>query len=39
MVAVDDTFGESGAAGELLAKYGLTRKEIKEAALRVLKRK
>jgi len=39
MVAVNDTFGESGKAKELLAKYGLTRKEIKEAVLRVLQRK
>ncbi|MFZ3062849.1 MAG: transketolase family protein [Actinomycetota bacterium] len=39
MVAVDDTFGESGEARELLAKYGLTTKEIREAVLRVLKRK
>ncbi len=38
-VAINDTFGESGEPEELLAKYGLTRNDIKEAVLRVLKRK
>lgn len=34
-VGVMDTFGESGDAGELLRKYGLTSKEIEEAALKL----
>lgn len=39
MVAVQDTFGESGAERELQAKYGLTAKEIVAAARKVLARK
>ncbi len=38
-VGVKDTFGESGKPQELLEKYGLTKKEIKEAVQRVMKRK
>ncbi len=38
-VGVKDTFGESGKPQELLVKYGLTAKDIKEAVYRVLKRK
>ena len=39
MVALDDTFGESGKPEELLAKYHLDTPDIVEAALRVLARK
>lgn len=38
-VGVRDTFGESGKPEELLEKYGLTAKDIKAAALKVIKRK
>lgn len=38
-VGVQDTFGESGEAEELLTKYGLTSDRIVEAAKDVLKRK
>ena len=38
-VGVKDTFGESGEPKELLEKYGLTVKDIKEAVYKVLKRK
>jgi transketolase len=38
-VAVDDSFGESGKPEQLLEKYGLSGSHIKEAALKVLKRK
>lgn len=38
-IGVRDTFGESGKPQELLEKYGLTKKEIKEAVQRVIKRK
>ncbi|MFZ5752862.1 MAG: transketolase family protein, partial [Bacillota bacterium] len=38
-VGVRDTFGESGKPEELLEKYGLTVKDIKEAAYKVIKRK
>jgi transketolase len=38
-VGVKDTFGESGKPQELLEKYGLTAKEIKEAVYQVIKRK
>lgn len=39
MVAVNDSFGESGKPEELMVKYGLDTKNIVEAALRVLQRK
>lgn len=39
MVAVNDTFGESGGERELQERYGLTAKEIVAAAKRVLSRK
>lgn len=39
MVAVSDTFGESGTPTQLLKKYGLAPENIIEAALKVLKRK
>ncbi|MGY8988194.1 MAG: transketolase family protein [Flavobacteriales bacterium] len=39
MVAVDDTFGESGPPMKLMEKYGLTSKEIVEAAKKVINRK
>lgn len=38
-VGVQDTFGESGEAEELLRKYGLTSQGIVDAAHRVLKRR
>ncbi len=39
MVAVNDTFGESGVPTQLLKKYGLTPENIAAAAEKVLKRK
>lgn len=39
MVAVEDTFGESGEPGELLEKYGLTWKHIQQKVKIVLERK
>ena len=39
MVAVQDTYGESGGAKELQEKYGLTSKEIIAAAKTAIKRK
>ena len=39
MVGVQDVFGESGEADELLRKYGLTAEKISEAARRVIARK
>jgi len=39
MVGVKDTFGESGKPGELLEKYGLTAKDIVNAARKATKRK
>jgi transketolase len=39
MVAVNDTFGESGTPDELLIKYGLDKVNIVDAVQRVLKRK
>ncbi len=38
-VALKDTYAESGKAEELLAKYGLTAKDIEQAVHTVLKRK
>lgn len=39
MVAVNDTFGESGIAEELLTKYGINTDNIVSAAEKVIKRK
>ncbi len=39
IVAVDDSFGESGKPGELMELYGLTKEKIVEAAERALQRK
>ncbi|MCQ2283862.1 MAG: transketolase family protein [Bacteroidales bacterium] len=39
MVAVDDTFGESGTPNELLKLYGLDKEHIIEAAKKVIARK
>lgn len=39
MVGVDDKFGESGSAAELLEKFGLTAEDIVEAAKRAIARK
>ncbi|PLX11070.1 MAG: transketolase [Marinilabiliales bacterium] len=39
MVAVDDTFGESGTPAQLMEKYGVDSKSVVAAAERVLKRK
>lgn len=39
MVAVNDSFGESGKPEELMEKYGLTAKNIVEAALKAINRK
>jgi transketolase len=38
-VGIKDSFGESGRPLELLEKYGLTKKEIKEAVKKVIGRK
>ena len=39
MVAVDDTFGESGTPEQLLAKYGIDTKDVIAAVEKVIKRK
>lgn len=39
MVAVNDSFGESGVPAQLMEKYGLTRKEIVKSVEAVMKRK
>lgn len=39
MVAVNDSFGESGTPEQLLEKYGLSTESIVEAALKVIARK
>jgi transketolase len=39
MVAVNDSFGESGTPEQLMEKYGLNTKSIVEAALKVISRK
>ncbi|HLO91133.1 MAG TPA: transketolase C-terminal domain-containing protein [Lentimicrobium sp.] len=39
MVAVNDSFGESGTPEQLMEKYGLTAKNIVEKALKVISRK
>jgi len=38
-VGVQDVFGESGEAFELMEKYGLTAAKVVEAAMRVVERK
>ncbi len=38
-VGIKDVFGESGSPSELLNKYGLGVKDIREAVKRVIKRK
>ena len=37
MIGVQDVFGESGDAFELMEKYGLTAAKVAEAARRVVK--
>ncbi|MBU1118740.1 transketolase family protein [Patescibacteria group bacterium] len=39
MIGMPDEFGISGEPGELLAHFGMTKKEIKQAVKKVLKRK
>lgn len=39
MVAVDDTFGESGTPNELMSLYGLDQEHVMEAAKKVIARK
>jgi transketolase len=39
MVAVNDSFGESGTPAQLLKKYGLSKEDIVKASEKVLKRK
>ncbi|NQY67812.1 MAG: transketolase family protein, partial [Flavobacteriales bacterium] len=39
MVAVQDTFGESGTADELMEKYGISTSEIVEKAQKAIARK
>ena len=39
MVAVDDSFGESGKPSDLMEKYGLTRSDIVKSVKKVLTRK
>lgn len=39
MVAVDDSFGESGVPSQLMEKYGLTKNDIVSAVEKVMKRK
>ncbi|MFO8054712.1 MAG: transketolase family protein [Bacteroidales bacterium] len=39
MIGVDDSFGESGKPQELMEKYGLSKSNIVDAALKVLQRK
>jgi transketolase len=39
MVAVDDTFGESGKPMELLSKYGLDIPDVVNATIRAMNRK
>jgi len=39
MIAVDDSFGESGKPEQLMEKYGLTAERIAEAAIKVIARK
>lgn len=39
MVGVEDQFGESGTADDLLKAYGLTAAKIAETAMRLYKKK
>jgi transketolase len=39
MVAVNDTFGESGTPDELMKKYGLDSVDIVNAAMKAIARK
>jgi len=39
LVAVDDSFGESGTPAELMVKYGLSAQNIVQAVLKVIQRK
>ena len=39
MVAVNDSFGESGTPDELMKKYGIDAENIAKAVRKVLKRK
>jgi transketolase len=39
MVAVNDSFGESGTPDQLMTKYGLDTHDIVNAALRAIARK
>jgi transketolase len=39
MVAVNDSFGESGTPDQLMEKYGLNAAAIVEASMRVISRK
>ncbi|MDG2164144.1 MAG: transketolase C-terminal domain-containing protein, partial [Flavobacteriales bacterium] len=39
MVAVNDSFGESGKPSALMEKYGLTRSDIVKSVEKVIKRK
>ena len=39
MIAVQDTFGESGKPSELMIKYGLTKKDIVNSSKKVINRK
>ena len=39
MIAVDDTFGETGTPAQLLSKYHLKDVDIVEAAKKAIKRK
>ena len=39
MVAVNDSFGESGKPSDLMKKYGLTRSDIVSSVEAVIKRK
>lgn len=39
LVAVNDTFGESGPGDELMKKYGIAKDDIVKATLKVLRRK
>ena len=39
MIAVQDTFGESGKPSELMIKYGLTKNDIVNSSKKVINRK
>ena len=38
-IGMQDTFGESGSPAELIKKYGMTPKDIADAAKRAMRRK